>query len=86
MSPYIKLLYILIAIAVIYIIYSLYSLAMDSPHRISSEEARKRLAKREVDVVLDVRTSAERNTLGFFPRSLHMPSDRLVKDFPDALS
>ena len=65
-------------------IYQLYSIAMDSPHRISATEARKRLAEHKVDVVLDVRTDAERKALGFFPRSLHMPRDRLEADFPHA--
>lgn len=84
MSPYSKLMILLVTIGIVYILYQLYQLAYDSPHRISSEEARARLAKREVDVVLDVRTEVERKTMGFFPRSIHMPSDRLVKDLPHA--
>ena len=84
MSPYVKLLFVLIVLAFAFAVYQLYSIATDSPFRISSEEARKRLAAHEIDTVLDVRTETERKTLGFFPRSIHMPRDRLEQDFPHA--
>ncbi len=79
-----QFLYIAIFIGVIVLLYQLYKLAFDSPYRISSEEAKKRIASHEIDVILDVRTELERNTLGFYPNSLHMSSDRLQKDFPRA--
>jgi phage shock protein E len=84
MSPYVKLLFTLLILVIGIVIYQLYMIAMDSPHRISSEDARKRLAEHKVDLVLDVRTDAERKALGFFPRSIHMPRDRLESDFPRA--
>jgi phage shock protein E len=84
MSPYIKLLFTLLILVIGIAIYQLYMIAMDSPHRISSADARKRLAEHKVDLVLDVRTEAERKALGFFPRSIHMPRDRLESDFSRA--
>ena len=38
---------------------ALYKYATDSPHRISSEEAKRRISAKEIDVVLDVRTDTE---------------------------
>ena len=84
MTPFIKTLWFFLVILIIVTIYQLYIIAVYSPFRISSEEARKRLAAHEFDVVLDVRTEVERKTLGFFPRSLHIPRDRLEVDFPHA--
>lgn len=84
MSPYIKALFVGVFIVLVVAIYQLYTIAMDSPHRITAAEARKRLAEHKVDVVLDVRTEAERKTFGFFPRSVHMPRDRLESDFTKA--
>jgi phage shock protein E len=84
MSPYIKLLFFGLFIFLVIGFYQLYMIAMDSPHRISSADARKRLAEHKVDLVLDVRTKTERNVVGFFPRSIHMPRDRLEADFQRA--
>lgn len=53
---------------------ALYKYATDSPHRISSEEAKRRISAKEIDVVLDVRTDTERKTLGIYPGSLHIQS------------
>ncbi len=85
MSPYIKLLFALVFIALAVAAYQLYKIANDSPHRISSTEAKRRLSNHEFDLVLDVRTETERKTLGFFPKSLHMPRDRLEKEFSRAV-
>lgn len=58
-----------------------------SPFRISSEEAKERIKNKEFDVVLDVRTDFERNTLGYYPTSVHIESshleDMMPKFYPD---
>jgi rhodanese-related sulfurtransferase len=59
-----------------------YSYAVDSPYRISSEEAKRRIKAGEVDVILDVRTDLERSTLGFYPGSVHIQSADLDKEMP----
>ena len=73
--------FIFIVIAVI-LIRQLYLLATDSPYRISSQAAKRRIQEDKVDVILDVRTGLERNTLGFYPGSIHIPSAYLDKEIP----
>lgn len=51
-----------------------YLYATDSPYRISSPEAKRRIQNGEVDVILDVRTKLERDTLGVYPGSVPIPS------------
>ncbi len=84
MSAFVKSLWFFLILFILVTIYQLYIIATYSPFRITAEEARKRLAAHEFDVVLDVRTDVERKTLGFFPRSLHIPRDRLEVDFHHA--
>lgn len=64
---------------------ALYKYATDSPHRISSSEAKKRISAKEIDVVLDVRTDTERKTLGVYPGSLHIQSADLPTEAPKQL-
>lgn len=59
------------------VLFALYRYAEDSPLKISSEEAKKRIAENKIDLVLDVRTDLERSTLGFYPGSIHITSDSL---------
>jgi rhodanese-related sulfurtransferase len=65
----------------------LYRYAVISPYRISSEEAKQRIQRKQFDVLLDVRTDLERNTLGFYPGSVHIQSadleQRVAQQFPD---
>jgi rhodanese-related sulfurtransferase len=64
---------------------ALYKYATDSPHRISSEEAKRRISAKEIDVVLDVRTDTERKMLGIYPGSLHIQSADLPVEAPKQL-
>jgi phage shock protein E len=68
------------------IIYAFYY-SMSSPYRINSSEAKEMIRQNYFDVILDVRTQTERDTLGFYPNSLHIPSAALEavfqKEFPD---
>lgn len=61
----------------IYVSYTLFSYAIDSPYRIDAGAARRKLAKGEIDYVLDVRTEFERDALGYFPQSIHIPGTEL---------
>ena len=56
--------------------------SLTSPYRITPFEAKRRLAAGDFDVVLDVRTSAERDLIGSYPGSVHIPSADLERDFP----
>lgn len=71
----------LIAILVI-VIRQAYLYATDSPYRISSTEAKRRIQRGEVDVILDVRTDLERATLGVYPGSVHIQSADLDARMP----
>jgi phage shock protein E len=72
---------ILLGIVLIYA----YRYAMNSPYRIEAEEAKKRISSGDVDVILDVRTVLERNNLGFYPNSLHIPSGELESKVEEAI-
>ncbi len=51
-----------------------YKYANESPYKISNETAKKLLAAKKFDAVLDVRTDIERETLGYYPGSIHVPA------------
>jgi len=53
-----------------------------SPYKISSEDAKQLIQDKKVDVLLDVRTDLERNTLGYYPGSVHIQSADLEKVMP----
>ena len=79
---------ILLASAVfLAVVYFLYRYAMDSPYRITTEDAKNRIKNNKIDLILDVRTDAERSLLGFYPGSVHIQSSDLDKkmslDYPD---
>jgi len=83
-----RILVILIVIVlVILLVRQAYLYATDSPYRISSEEAKSRIQTGKIDLILDVRTLLERQTLGSYPGSVHVPSSDveaiLTKAYPD---
>ena len=59
-----------------------YLYATDSPYRISSQEAKRRIRNGDIDVILDVRTKIERDTLGVYPGSVPIPSADLNASMP----
>ena len=75
----------LLAVAILAILYFAYRYAMDSPYRVSTEEAKRII--RNHPLILDVRTDLERSTLGYYPGSVHIPSSELTRrmplEFPD---
>jgi len=66
----------------LYLIRAAYLYATDSPYRISSQEAKRRIQFSEVDLILDVRTDLERSTLGSYPGSVHIQSADLENVMP----
>ena len=72
----------LFLIGLVVVIAGAYYYAVYSPYRISSEEAKKRIAKHDFDLILDVRTDLERNNLGFYPGSVHIQSADLDREMP----
>ena len=84
---------IIIAIAVIVLIITLIGLhryANESPYKISPTTAKQLLAANKFKGVLDVRTAAEREVLGYLPNSFHVPASDLdvivPQMFPDKSS
>ena len=55
---------------------------MESPYRITAEEAKRRIGDGDFDVILDVRTDVERATLGYYPNSVHIQSADLETQMP----
>ena len=74
--------FVLVLALVVFLGYKAYLYATDSPYRISSQEAKRRINSGEVDVVLDVRTKLERDMLGVYPGSIPIPSADLEAEMP----
>jgi rhodanese-related sulfurtransferase len=72
---YIILLILFVIISLV--LFHAYRYAIDSPYRISAEKAKRKILKSEFDIILDVRTKMERDTLGYYPNSIHIPSNEL---------
>ena len=59
-----------------------YQYAVSSKYMVTSELAKQMLKDKKVDIVLDVRTNVERDTLGYYPGSVHIQSADLEKRMP----
>jgi rhodanese-related sulfurtransferase len=73
----------IITIAVVLAAIGIYHYTFSSPWRVTPEVARMLLEAKKIDLVLDVRTGLERETLGKYPGSSHIPSgdlERVVLD------
>jgi hypothetical protein len=79
--------FILVIVLTYFIFHKLYEYAIGSPYVISAEDAKSRIKRGQVDLILDVRTKFERDTLGFYPGSVHIQSADLdvmmPKRYPD---
>jgi len=73
---------IVIVLVLALLVYYAYYYARASPYIINPDLAKKLLKMNKIDVVLDVRTDLERNTLGFYPGSIHIQSSDLEKQMP----
>ena len=76
------LLFSLLLLIAAAVFYYLYDLAVVSRWRISAADARRQLGAGEFDLVLDVRTAAERATLGYYPGSVHVAASQLEQVVP----
>lgn len=82
-----RILFAVVGLLLLAVVYSLYRYAIDSPYRISADEAKKRIREKKIDLILDVRTDAELSLLGFYPGSVHIQSEdleqQMARDYPD---
>ena len=53
-----------------------------SPYRVTATEAKRLIADGKINLILDVRTFAEREVLGYYPGSVHIPAADLRTEFP----
>ena len=74
--------FLVFASILFYTLWWAYRYAIDSPLRIPTEEAKRRLSKNQFDLILDVRTDAEVKTLGSYPGSVHIPAANIERDMP----
>ncbi len=74
-------------IILIVVLIMLHRYANESPYKISSATAKQLIAANKFAGILDVRTAAEREVLGFYPGSYHVPASDLdvivPQMFPD---
>jgi rhodanese-related sulfurtransferase len=82
-----RILFAVLGLSLLAVLYGLYRYAMDSPYRTSSDEAKKRIRTKEIDLILDVRTDAELRLLGVYPGSVHIQSAdleaQMSRRYPD---
>jgi rhodanese-related sulfurtransferase len=82
-----RILFAVVGLLLLAVLYGLYRYAIDSPYRVSSDDAKKQIKNREIDVILDVRTDAELRLLGLYPGSVHVQSgdleDHMAREYPD---
>ena len=73
--------FLIVGILILTVAY-LYRYAIDSPYYISASDAKRMIENKQFDVILDVRTDLERESLGFYPGSIHIQSADLAKRMP----
>ena len=82
-----RILFAVVGLSLLAVVYGLYRYAMDSPYRISADEAKRRIKNKEIDLILDVRTDAELSLLGAYPGSVHIQSTdleiQMSRRYPD---
>ncbi len=77
----------LAVITLIVVLIMLHRYANESPFKISSATAKQLISANKFAGILDVRTAAEREVLGYYPGSFHVPASDLdvivPQMFPD---
>jgi phage shock protein E len=73
---------LLFGLLIVAVVGYLYYYAISSPYKIAPAAARALIQDNKVDVILDVRTTFERDTLGYYPGSIHIPSADLAAQLP----
>lgn len=78
---------LVIVFFIIVFIYFSYQYAVSSKYVVSSETAKQMIMDKKIDLVLDVRTDAERSMLGYYPGSKHIQSadleKRMINEYPN---
>ena len=78
---------LVIVFFIIAFIYFTYQYAVSSKYIVSSETAKQMIMDKKIDLVLDVRTDAERSMLGYYPGSIHIQSadleKRMTNEYPN---
>jgi phage shock protein E len=78
-----KLSYILpLVLLLLLLAFYLNALANNSPHKISPAAAKRKRKQKKYDLILDVRTDAERTLVGHLRGDVHLPRDRLESTMP----
>jgi len=73
--------WVLFVVLLLAILYSTHRRFIDSPYRVEIETARQT----KYDVYLDVRTPMERDTLGYYPNSINIPSGDIAERIETAI-
>ena len=68
-----------VTVVAVLAVLAIYHYTFSSPWRVSPEVAHSLISAKKIDLVLDVRTPLERETLGKYPGSSHIPSGDLEK-------
>jgi hypothetical protein len=79
--------FLLVSVFLLLVVYYLYDYAVNSPYKINPSVAKKMIQNKEFELILDVRTNLERQTLGYYPGSVHIQSadlkNQMHRDFPN---
>jgi len=79
--------FLLVSTFIFIAFYYLYDYAVNSPYKINPNVAKKMIQNKEFDLILDVRTDLELQTLGYYPGSVHIQSadlkNQMHRDFPN---
>ena len=71
---YVSITFMLLIVLIVGLGVWAYKYANESPYKISAATAKKLIAAHKFDGILDVRTAIERETLGYYPGSIHVPA------------
>jgi len=79
--------FLLVSTFIFIAFYYLYDYAVNSPYKINPNVAKKMIQNKEFDLILDVRTDLELQTLGYYPGSVHIQSadlkNQMHRKFPN---
>jgi len=79
--------FLLVSAFIFIVFYYLYDYAVNSPYKINPSVAKKMIQNKEFDLILDVRTDLELQTLGYYPGSVHIQSadlkNQMHRKFPN---
>ena len=77
-DSYYFILIIFILIISILILF-IYNYAYNSPYQLSAQDAKIKIKQNFFNIILDIRTNIERNTIGYYKGSIHIQENNLEK-------